>query len=245
MNSSYPRRLADHPAWRQMTEKRIESARFREEFPVVDADWEEALNEDEHRTYMERRKREDERLAMDLPDKLVRAGTPRRCADALSMCLRETSALTALRGFMGDDTTFCLLLGAAGVGKSVAASWAVSTVIFRDDGRRGWRGRFVRAADLSRRSLYDRDAQEDFAHLCVCRLLVLDDMGTEQSSSPWAAQLDELVDRRYGDRLKTIFTTNLDADKFKLRYGERIADRIRHDGQVVGAGTESLRRPQQ
>jgi len=72
-------------------------------------------------------------------------------------------------------------------------------------------------------------------------MLVLDDLGTERPSDVWLSLLDELIDRRYGDGQKTILTSNLDVEAFKSRYGERICDRIRHDGVIAGAGAESLR----
>lgn len=184
---------------------------------------------------------------------LERVGVPLRCAE-MALEHDRTPAMQCARDWWetAQPTAFLLLLGGVGSGKSVAGAWvtfmACNGMYMRNpnvDSRllRG-EGMFIRAAEVSRSTMSDYESadRELFEELCDAKLLVLDDLGAERSWDGWLSRLDELLDRRYGDRRRTVITSNLDAAAFKLRYGARIADRIRHDGTVVSAGRDSLRR---
>jgi DNA replication protein DnaC len=57
-------------------------------------------------------------------------------------------------------------------------------------------------------------------------LLILDDLGVEQST-PWArAKLDEIIDYRYIRGEKTVFTTNLAPEKLQDRVASRLQEGI-------------------
>src|SRR5882757_7087206 len=122
----------------------------------------------------------------------------------------------------GETFDLLVLSGGPGTGKTLAAcEW------LRDVKRGGW---FVTAALLARYPRYDAKAMHD---LLTCRALVVDDLGCEymDDKGNFMAVLDEVINARYGERLPTLITTNLNADAFKERYGSRIADRIREDGR--------------
>lgn len=68
-------------------------------------------------------------------------------------------------------------------------------------------------------------------------LLILDDLGAEKGTEWAIAKLDALIDHRYIHGLRTVFTTNLSAD----RLPERIADRLL-EGTVLNLKGESYRR---
>jgi DNA replication protein DnaC len=56
-------------------------------------------------------------------------------------------------------------------------------------------------------------------------LLILDDLGTE-NTTPWAREkLFQIVNHRYMERLPTVFTTNVDLDALDGRVRSRICDR--------------------
>lgn len=192
--------------------------------PELSAAWDEANREEDERY---RRQQEFQSRLMALE----RAGVPERVRTEWRLGLRETVAVKAAREHADGIKTFLLLLGSPGAGKTIAAAAALV---------RG--GVFRRAVELSRLSSFDREDQRTFLDACRVRLLVLDDLGSEMLHDGWRPMLDELIDIRYGDRLKTIITSNLDTQTFKARYGERIADRIRHDGDVVLCGDQSLRK---
>lgn len=240
-------RLSEHPYFKHTMASAEALRAWVQDNPELAEAWEEALQEDEFRRLSARDARRAEMAQEALPEALTSCGVPLRCVEVLAG-LQETPALKAVKAWWRGESTFCLLLGAAGAGKSVAASWAIQDQVYPDvlrwierpHGRR-LSARFMRAGDMARMSAYGHEAEREFEAMCSVQLFALDDMGTERPSDTWLALLDELIDRRYGDKLKTVLTTNLDAEAFKKRYGERIADRIRHDGLVAGAGTTSLR----
>lgn len=75
------------------------------------------------------------------------------------------------------------------------------------------------------------DARYD--HFLNVPLLVLDDLGTE-NSTPWAQEkLDTLVDYRLMHKLSLVVTTNLSLDKLSTR----IASRLMRNGKIVTVNT--------
>lgn len=156
--------------------------------------------------------------ALEIPPRLLALVTGR---------LDSTPAMEAL----ADPHLLTCLSGNPGNGKTVAAaSWLYGRSV----------GLFVKAAAMARWERYD---QRQMARLLGARALVLDDLGTEYADAKgnFAALFDELLDYRYDHGLPLVVTTNLDAEAFKERYGERIADRIREVGRFVSLGNESLR----
>ncbi len=165
--------------------------------------------------------------------RLRMAGVSERAREIWRAGLQPTHSVQAVETFLGSDKTFLLLMGSAGAGKTVATTAALAK----------WHGHIVRAVELARLSVYDKDDRARLESLQETGLLVLDDLGAELSHDGFRPMLDELIDIRYGDRAKTIITTNLDSASFKTRYGERISDRIRHDGLVEKCGDKSRRSP--
>jgi DNA replication protein DnaC len=194
--------------------------------PELARDWDAALVEEE-----DRKRARQERGAIEWA--LSEARVPSRAREAWEDGLRETEAVKALHRWLESGRTFLLLTGGPGTGKTVASVEAVARLK---------RARFARAVETCRLGLYTHGDVERMAELRRCRLLVLDDLGAEFLSDVWLSQFDELVDYRYGERLRTVFTSNLTPESFRDRYGARVADRIRHDGQVVRCGDLSLRR---
>lgn len=69
-------------------------------------------------------------------------------------------------------------------------------------------------------STYDRR----FQAVRSADLLVLDDLGTE-NTTPWAREkLFQIVNHRYMERLPTVFTTNIDLDRLDGRVRSRLMD---------------------
>lgn len=194
--------------------------------PELSRDWDRALEEEQRRE----REAEQRRLKRAL---MREAGVPQRILEAHGKGLTATTATEAVQTFLSSGKTFLLLLGSPGCGKSVAAAQVL---------HRG--GVFVRAVELTRLSAYDKDDRRTWASTVDAGALVVDDLGAELLHDAWRPMLDELVDARYGARARTVLTSNMDKDAFKARYGERIVDRIRHDGYVESCGNKSMRRPE-
>lgn len=75
----------------------------------------------------------------------------------------------------------------------------------------------------------ERDAVMD--RVLKAEVLMLDDMGVEAMLSDLTRDfLDTLFYMRHAKSLATIVTTNLSAEAFAARYGERITDRLREWG---------------
>lgn len=183
-------------------------------------------------------------------------GIARRTLDA-ARAPSPTDAIATVTSFEGS---MLVLSGHVGCGKSVAAAkwiidritgpscWKLSRLLdgagrtvdyaFAPKGKH--LGIWTSAAKLARVDHYDEEA---IARFTTALNLVVDDMLVEYLDAKgfYLSLLDEILNERYGNRLPTVMTTNLDTDGFKARYGERIADRIREAGKFVCVGTTSLR----
>lgn len=174
----------------------------------------------------------DRRQAAQLnQERMERSGLPQDARDVIAEGVRPTEATSAVDAFLAAPEMRLLILSSlAGRGKSIAAAYA----IFRQAGR------FVTAADLGRMGF---DEKERLQGLYQARLLVLDDLGREYAGGKGWLQsaIEDLLTTRYDGKRRTIVTTNLSAQTFKERYGERVADRIRGRGRFVVLGGPSLR----
>lgn len=93
--------------------------------------------------------------------------------------------------------------------------WQVESLL--DDLRHGFH------ADTEEK-LYHFD--ELMRRIKIVSLLILDDLGVEQST-PWArAKLDEIIDHRYINGLTTVITTNLDPGKLEPRVARRLREGV-------------------
>lgn len=80
---------------------------------------------------------------------------------------------------------------------------------------------------------FNADTEEKMYHfdelmrrIKIVSLLILDDLGVEQST-PWArAKLDEIIDHRYINGLTTVITTNLDPGKLEPRVASRLREGV-------------------
>lgn len=167
----------------------------------------------------------------------VRRIVGNKIADVLvGVKLSQTHAMGAAREF-DECPAWCLaLLGGVGSGKSVAAGWLTHQSLARGNGV-CW----LRATEAATGSLYGPEAQQRAHWARGARLMVLDDFGAEFASEPWKAWLEDVLGARYANGGRTVITSNLDAEAFKVRMGERLTDRIR-EGMVVGTASVSMRR---
>jgi DNA replication protein DnaC len=182
----------------------------------------------------------DERYRLDLYKTLhEKWGVPERIIRNLKK-LRDTRAVQIANDFCNAKPEgWCLILSAdKGTGKSTAAaSWLmgrmeqvhIETTIKQI-------GRWWTGTRLARVSAYG----PEFEKICSLPVMVIDDLGVEylDKNGNFLQKLDELVDERYSNFRKTIITTNLNAEHFRDRYGERVADRIREGFNDGGAFVE-------
>lgn len=228
--------------------------------PDIALAWEQAISEEEGRERLAFEMRFQGEQRKELPEHLRACGAKLREIEAITgPDFRQTKAVLAVDEFANHKTaTFCLLWGAIGCGKTIAGAhalryatkrgqmlygsgrwWADVTMLSRREGL------LISAFELSRASVWGRpDDTRLYEKACEVRWLVLDDLGTEvpDEKGYWIQKLHHLVDERHGNKLKTVITTNLDPEKFKARYDERMVDRIREGLSIANAGTQSLRR---
>lgn len=224
-----------------------EERRWEAENPQLAADWDMALAEEERRQEERARAWHAKELAERAPRFLEACGVgPLHAEVALRTDLKATPALDAVQRFLASDTLFLLIHGGCGAGKTVAAVKALlsehrSTAWGWDDPD-SCAGQFVSADMLARMSYFDLEKHK---RLCRARLLVVDDVGVEQSSSTFLAGLDGLLNERMSHKRRTILSTNLGLEEFKARFakpGSRLASRFAQHGMVAGVGNEDLRR---
>lgn len=165
----------------------------------------------------------------------VLADCPRIRA-ALEKGLDDSPAYDVVRDWYASKSWCLLLLGGVGCGKSTAAGWFVVTAA-----KKGAVSMWVRAVEASRMSAFGAEAEARFRAWREADCLVLDDLGTELMTPTWQQALDDILDYRYQHSLETMLPTNLSADEFKTRYGERISDRIRHEGTIHSLAAPSMR----
>jgi DNA replication protein DnaC len=149
----------------------------------------------------------------------------------------DTLAFSWTERFLAAHQTprarFLWLTGAVGVGKTVAALWAIA--------ERG--GRYVMADDARRAFGQEHDeARALRPRLIDCGLLVVDDVGTARDASEEERALFELLNARQGGRRQTILTGNLSRAEVSERFGGRVISRVFHSGAVVDCGRKNLRR---
>ncbi len=144
-------------------------------------------------------------------------------------------ALKNVQAFLGSRQTLLVLSGGVGIRKTGSACYALVQKP----------GVFVTADDLGRlAAAKDDESREGWQRAKRAQVLVVDDLGGEYlDDKGWFFRvLNGLIDHRYGARLKTIVTTNVDSPTFKQLYGDRIVDRLREAGRWVTLGGESIRR---
>jgi hypothetical protein len=182
-------------------------------------------------------------------------GVPARICENLK-AIRRTKAVKLVEDFASaPKEAWCLVLSAdKGAGKSTAAAfWLMEQVHWRHypesrssgHARAGWSPpqRWWSGTKLARTNGYS----SDFEKMIKIDSMVIDDLGIEylDKNGNFLQRFDELMDERYSNFRKTIITTNLNAEDFKSRYGERVADRIRegfnHGGAFMELSDKSLR----
>lgn len=166
-----------------------------------------------------------------LSERLGDSGIPLGLQNVVISDLRPSDATLAVDAWLETSQTLLLLAGGVGVGKSVAAAYAI----------RRTPGRWFSAPDMGQLQGFDGVAQ--LAALRRPRLLVIDDLGAEYSDrNEWArTQLRTLICQRHDEGTRTLVTTNLNAAQWKAYADERLLDRLA-TGTVKTIGGPSMRR---
>lgn len=135
----------------------------------------------------------------------------------------------------GKSSENLLLIGSTGTGKT-----HISTAIARELIQMGYDVIYDSTQNVISdfeddrfRSGYGSSEQKGEKYL-ECRLLIIDDLGTEFTNAFTISTLYNLLNTRQNKGLPTIISTNLSYDELKSKYEDRIYSRI------IGSGTRVL-----
>ncbi len=182
-------------------------------------------------------------------------GHPRACLSAMGVpptyrsCSLEMfeadssaqrQALSAVKRWAKDAETGLYLCGPVGVGKTHLAVAALLELCARQRF-----GIFVSARELlfqCREAISRREGLEEILRQYSKKsVLLLDDVGAENSTEFARETLLTLVDRGYQDRQQFLVTSNLDLEGLSERLDARIVDRLLERCQPVKIGGTSYR----
>ncbi len=134
-------------------------------------------------------------------------------------------AYNAARKFAQDPSNWLLMIGGYGCGKTHLAAAIANEAL-----QRGVALYFAVVPDLLDflRATFDPNSEatydERFDKIRNLPLLILDDLGTE-NSKPWAREkLYQIINHRYNAKLPTVITTNQDLYQIDGRIQSRICD---------------------
>lgn len=191
------------------------------------------VNEDEAKRYEAERERERRRENLEnVGGVITDADIERIVWDRV-----DTHAAHIVRYFLRrsqapDGPRFLWLAGNLGRGKTVAACLAIAMI----------RGRYVTADQLWLAHAAKTTEAKDLRHFMRhCRLLVVDDIGTEREPGNKHA-LHQLVNDRQGKRRLTIFTGNGTREQVRASIDPRTLARIEHQGGIVECKGGNMRR---
>ncbi|HUS15794.1 MAG TPA: ATP-binding protein [Chloroflexia bacterium] len=154
--------------------------------------------------------------------------------------LRE--AFLRARDYANNPDGWLVLMGNFGCGKTHLAAAIANAAMAR-----GLQTYFAIAPDLldHLRSAYAPTSEstydERFESVRTVPLLVIDDLGTE-NTTPWAREkLFQIFNHRYNYHLPTVVTTNVDMDNLDPRIASRICDQQLCDHVFIKAADFRLR----
>lgn len=164
----------------------------------------------------------------DLEEKLVKAGVPEvvikvMVSEGFDECRIPLAVKKWVGGYSGKGTSSLWLSGGSGVGKSTTAAWAVQEIVKASENPLSLVNgcKFVTVSDLVHGTwmgsgLYGEGNKWRLIEpLTTCPLLVLDDLGScVRQGREECAVVREVVDKRWGNMLPVIFTTQYGLEEY-------------------------------
>ena len=142
---------------------------------------------------------------------------------------RMTTVFEACRTYaetFGRNSKNMFFTGAPGLGKTYLSA-CIAKVVF-EKGHSVVYSTASQVFSAFEKAHFDRDedAKEERERLLGCDLLILDDLGTEMTTSFTVSALYEIVNTRLTTGKKTIISTNLTVPEISARYSAQISSRI-------------------
>lgn len=160
----------------------------------------------------------------------MRLALQRRDCPAIESHPGSIASAKAATRFVSDKAlTLCVIGGATGRGKTVAATWAASAL--------------DACAWISAKDVRVGDAwSQTFSRALKAANLIVDDLG--QEGTEWASgELGSLIESRYDKGRRTLVTTNLTPPAIQKRYSDRLYSRLSSRfGHYAACTGDDLRR---
>ena len=147
---------------------------------------------------------------------------------------------------LSHSSPHLLLTGAPGLGKTY-----LSACIAREVSNAGFSVVYDTATHIftqfengkfGRENPFEGDAQADIHRCLRCDLLILDDLGTEMTTSFIVSALYQILNQRLASGRQTIVNTNLSPEELGRRYSPAILSRIEGEYQILTFFGEDIRR---
>lgn len=146
---------------------------------------------------------------------------------------QATQALNNVAEWFQSGKCWLVLTGSRGVGKTVAATWAIETALERRQS--------ALARSAAEVAALGYQQPQEFARLKRVEFLVVEELGADHANDFAKSRLFELLDARHEAKAQTILVSNLSLGDLAKRLGDRLADRIRSDGMAFEIKAASLR----
>ena len=134
-----------------------------------------------------------------------------------------------------------LLFGAPGLGKT-----HLSAAIAREVSGAGWSVVYDTAGHVFRlfedQKFGREEGEDDVERVLRCDLLILDDLGTELTTSFVQSALYQIVNTRLMEQRSTVLSTNLLPEELARRYSPQTASRIEGEYQLLPFVGEDIRK---
>lgn len=241
---------AESPTFKVLLQKLKARHEWEAANPLIAADWTEAKRLDAQWEYQREINAARQRAELDATFLLRKLGVPERAARTLETPDFSKPALVRMRKWlMEPGMPFLFLMGGNGTGKTVAAAFAVkeallaSAGVSRPSGGRSWQpARWVEAGELACLSSFDERDREFFEECQRTRLLVLEEFASENLHREALPRLERLINHRYGNSLRTVFTSNISESQLNAPEWARIKDRLDEVAVIFECGNESMRK---
>lgn len=143
----------------------------------------------------------------------------------------------------GKDYKNLLLMGKTGLGKTFLCNSIAKDVL-----NKGFTVIYISAGRLFK-TLHDeqfnRNEEEEYSSfyddVLTVDLLIIDDLGTEFSTSLVGSQFFNIINERMANSLPTIISTNLTPDRIKEQYSDRVLSRMTDEFEFLTLTGEDIR----
>lgn len=191
------------------------------------------------------------------PRHVEACGTGPDVADVFRSGVQSRPTLDAVRQWLESDKPFCALFGSNGIGKSVAAAYALrlatSQVSMRPNHEQAsliqvdeldsGEGLFLPAHELRHASRFaDGKAFSTLERAGRVKVLVIDELRDVDFKGVGLERLEEVLAERYQRRARTVITSNLTQKQVMGRFSALLQSRFEAGALVFESSGEDMRR---